>query len=88
MKIKMSDRERNMIIAALRLWQIEGGRAAPAEIQDIADEGVSAGGRLKDTEIDVLCERINLSRRILMEQGPEDSELEKAYRKAQEANKR
>ena len=53
----LKKRERDTILAALRLWQRDG-HTAPGEIQEIADNG-NIDSRLNDTEIDALCERLN-----------------------------
>jgi hypothetical protein len=61
----VTPRERDTILAALRLWQhaIEGTQADMEMLIDIANNDRPAGGReppaLSPGEIDALCERIN-----------------------------
>lgn len=54
MQRKLSVRERDMILAALRLVQQFN---LPGELRDIAAD---SGSMLDDVEIDVLCEELNV----------------------------
>jgi hypothetical protein len=55
--LQVSERELATILAALRLWQREGHRLGDCE-DEIATDGQTLD-RLTDTEIDLLCERLN-----------------------------
>lgn len=56
MKI-LSDEERDLILAALRLWQ--ASKDIPWDIQDIATN-MGSHAILSDEEIETLCELINM----------------------------
>ena len=53
----MTPEERDSVLAALRLWQWQAG--APVGIVEIATNGGEHDG-LDDSEIDALCERLNV----------------------------
>ena len=54
--IEVTVRERDVILAALRLWQTAVVENLPSDILLIAENN---GERLSDEAIDALCERIN-----------------------------
>ena len=58
--IRVTARERNTILAALRLWKDDliGESPDDAMLEDIASDG-GRHDKLTDEDIDTLCERIN-----------------------------
>ena len=57
--IPVTEREHATILAALRLWQ-EADEHNRGDLRDIAE---AVGVPLSNEEVDVLCERINLTSR-------------------------
>jgi hypothetical protein len=59
--LKLTDRERDTIIAALRLWQRTGDTAKVPELEIAENNRRGRNARLSDDEIDELIEeRINV----------------------------
>lgn len=55
----MTERELDMVLAALRQWQATSGAVDPA-ILEIAENGrTGRDASLSDLEIEALCERLN-----------------------------
>jgi hypothetical protein len=56
--MKLTDQERDVILAALRLWQSTSGYDISSELWQIATNG-GQRAPLGDEGIDDLCERLN-----------------------------